>query len=320
MNPIGGARALLGADGNGGVDWAAARRAAHELTDPGDLALSDSVRGAYAEDLQAAHREIQATAGIEFDLPRTIQVQNRHHWIEATLETLETAFEPLADRPGALPGITGPLNTASIAGSVAYLSRRVLGQYDPLLFAESEPHRLYVVHPNLVSTAAELDVPVERFRRWIAFHEVAHAAEFGVAPWLRPYLAERVTGIVAELATGSLPKDQYGELNRAMTVVEGYAELLMDEAFDKPSAELRRKLDTRRQSGGPLSTVVSRLLGLDRKREQYERGRAFFDAIVAERGLEAAGAVWDEPGNLPRESELEAPGRWLDRVRPTAPN
>ncbi len=316
MNPLGGARAIVGADGDGGVDWNAAREAARSLTKSGDLDLEQTGKEGYAGDIRAARREIRDVAGIDFELPPTVEVQNRHHWIDGTLGTLESAFEPLADGSSRFPQLTGPFNTASVAGSVAYLSRQVLGQYDPLLFAEGDAHDLYIVHPNVVAAATELSVDFDRFRRWIAFHEVAHAAEFGTAPWLRSYLADRVTGVVAGLANGSVPRQQYGELNRAMTAVEGYAELLMDDAFDAEATDLRRKLDERRGSGGHLSRVISRVLGLDIKRAQYERGREFFEAIVAERGLERAGLVWADPSHLPQTAELASPGRWLDRVPP----
>ncbi|MFP4530526.1 MAG: zinc-dependent metalloprotease [Halodesulfurarchaeum sp.] len=316
MDPLGGARAIVGADGTAGVDWAAARTAARSLTRSGDLALDPAARDAYAADVRDARTEIRAATGVEFDLPPTLEVQNRRHWTDRTLSTLEAALGPLANEAGRFPAISGPLNTASIAGSVAYLSRRVMGQYDPRLFDEGRAHGLYIVHPNVVSGAAELDVRLDRFRRWIAFHEVAHAAEFGMAPWLRAYLADRVSALVAALGKGSIPRREYGELNRAMTAVEGYAELLMDAAFDDETADLRQKLDERRSDGGPLSKLIARVLGLDIKRAQYERGSAFFEAIVAARGLQGAGHVWTDPAHLPRAAELESPERWLERVPP----
>ncbi len=314
MNPIGAAEAIVGADTGGGVDWRAAQAAARDLTTPGNLDRSEAVRDHYASSIRAAKREITAVSGIEFPVPETVTVLNRHHWIEQVASMLEAGFEPLATEQATLSTITGPLNTASVAGSMAYLSRRVLGQYDPRLFAEGADPRLYILHPNIAAGAAELSVPVDRFRRWIAFHEVTHAAEFGAAPWLRSYLQERVMEIVRALAAGSIPRETYAELNRVMAVVEGYAELLMDEAFDRPSADLRRKLDERRASGGLIDQLVSKILGLDVKRAQYERGRAFFETVVAERGIEAAAQVWTAPTQLPRTGELETPSRWLQRV------
>jgi putative hydrolase len=101
-----------------------------------------------------------------------------------------------------------------------------------------------------------------------------------------------------------------------MTAVEGYAELLMDRAFDAEYADLRRKLDARRRGGGPLATIVRRVLGLGMKRRQYERGAAFFDAVADQRGVAAAAEVWETPETLPTDAEFDDPARWLARVDP----
>jgi len=63
---------------------------------------------------------------------------------------------------------------------------------------------------------------------------------------------------IATLSEGSFDRDAFRDLDAAMTVVEGYAELLMDHAFDEEYEDLRRKLDERRQGRGPCrsSSVV----------------------------------------------------------------
>jgi putative hydrolase len=99
-----------------------------------------------------------------------------------------------------------------------------------------------------------------------------------------------------------------------MTAVEGYAELVMDRAFDAEYADLRRKLEERRKGRGPVETLIRRLLGLSVKRRQYERGKAFFETVADERGIAAAGRVWDDPANLPTDDEIDAPRRWIARV------
>ena len=99
-----------------------------------------------------------------------------------------------------------------------------------------------------------------------------------------------------------------------MTAVEGYAELLMDEAFDREHADLRERLDAKRRATGPIAALLRRLIGLGLKRRQYERGKAFFAAIAAARGTGAAGAVWESPEHLPTNAELDEPERWLARV------
>jgi len=145
---------------------------------------------------------------------------------------------------------------------------------------------------------------------------VTHAAEFDAAPWLLAHLEDGIGRAVDGLAAGDLDAGAVREVDAAMTAVEGYAEFAMDRAFDADAVDLREKLDARRRAGGPLLVLVRRLLGLEYKRRQYERGKAFFDAVADARGVEAAGAVWREPAALPTPEEFERPDRWLDRVDP----
>ncbi len=332
-------RAVSEASGPGVVDWDRATAAAKASTDPGSLALTAGERADYAADVRDARTRLREVAGIDFEVPDEIEVQNRHHWIDASVGTFENVMRPIeAAATGQREGPdTGPLagptggpaagfsrdlsriaNTGSMAFTLGFLARNVLGQYDPLLLAD-EPdadHGLYFVHPNIVAVAASLDVAYPRFRRWIAFHEVTHAAEFGAAPWLPEYLESRVERGVDELTAGTLDRESFAELQTAMTAVEGYAEVLMDRAFDDEYVDLRRKLDERRGGGGPVRRIASRLLGLGLKRRQYERGAAFFRHVADARGIEAAGTVWEQPANLPTSAEIEDPEAWLVRVDP----
>jgi uncharacterized protein (DUF2342 family) len=306
-------RAVAQADDDGAIDWDAVAEAAKAATDPGDIDLSERETEAYAADVRAARRRIREVSDTTFDVPNTLEIQNRHHWVDANVATFRRVFDPLDRRPSVLPGVSQALNTATTAGALAFVARNVLGQYDPILLAEGD-HSLYFVHPNIERVADKLDVPFPRFRRWIAFHEVTHAAEFGAAPWLSDYLGARLERGVDALSEGRMERGAFEELNVAMTAVEGYAELLMDETFDEEYADLREKLDARRRGGGPLARLLKRVLGFKLKREQYERGRAFFEAVAAERGVVAAGRVWEGPEFLPTERELEEPARWLSRV------
>ncbi len=323
--------AVASASGDGVVDWAAVSEAAKSGTDPGSLDLSAADREGYATDVRDARDRIREVGGVEFDVPETVSLQNRHHWIDANVDTFRRLIEPMAeefDQP-LFPGASRVVNTGSMSFSLAFLGRHVLGQYDPLLLAEADrgrtsprsastddgpTHELYFVHPNIERTARELNVDFPRFRRWIAFHEVTHAAEFGAAEWLPGYLESRMRDTVTELAAGGLNREAFSELDAAMTAVEGYAELLMDRAFDEEYDDLRRKIDARRGGGGPVDQLIRRLLGLGLKRRQYERGAAFFTAVADAEGLETAGRVWDRPENLPTEAELDDPERWLARI------
>ena len=316
MNLFRSVRAVATADGDGIIDWDAVAVAAKSVTPKGGLDVDRGEQGEYRIDVHDAREQLRSVGGVEFELPDTIEIQHRHHWIDANINTFRRVIKPLEEQQMLLPAVSRAMNTGSMAVTLGFLGRNVLGQYDPLLLADSEEHSLYFVRPNIRQVAGALDVSYPRFRRWIAFHEVAHAAEFGAAPWLPGYLEDRMQETVSALSAGSLDREAFQELNTAMTAVEGYAELLMDAAFDDEYADLRAKLDARRQGGGPFRQLMSRLLGLGMKREQYERGARFFEHVADARGIPAAAAVWEQPANLPTDAELENPDQWLSRVSP----
>ena len=307
-------RAVTGATGEGPIDWTAVVDAAKASTDPGSLALDRDEREGYATDVGDARDRVRTVTAVEFDLPDRVEVLNRHHWLDANVETFERVMGPIEQQAEYIPGVTRILNTGSMAFALSFLSDHVLGQYDPLLLADSDNHALYFVRPNIKDVAETLDVPYPRFRRWIAFHEVTHAAEFGAAPWLPDHLEAAMLDAVEKLASGTIDRDSLGELDTTMTAVEGYAELVMDRAFDDEYQDLREKLDQRRQGRGPAERLIRRLLGLSVKRRQYERGKAFFDQIVHQRDIETAGRVWESPEMLPTDGELDDPDAWLTRI------
>ncbi|KAB1198805.1 MULTISPECIES: zinc-dependent metalloprotease [Haloferax] len=306
------------ASGTGNIDWDAVAEASKASVDPGSLDLSAEEQSGYAADVRDARDRLSVVAGVTFEVPDVVEVQNRHHWIDANVETFRRVMAPFEEHgPSVFPGVARAVNTGTFALVLSFLGNNVLGQYDPLLLAEGDDeHGLYFVHPNIRRVADSLDVDYPRFRRWIAFHEVAHAAEFGAAPWLPTHLETRMSRGIDALVDGDLDRDAFAELDTAMTAVEGYAELLMDRAFDDEYEDLRRKLDARRQGGGPIARLTRRALGLGLKRRQYERGARFFEHVADERGVAAASRVWDHPENLPTNAELDAPERWIARVSP----
>ncbi len=309
-------RSVAGASGDGPIDWAAVADAAKESTDPGSIDLTAAERSAYAADVRAARDRVREVAGVDFDLPTTVEIQHRHHWIDANVETFRRVMAPVERQAEVVPGIARIANTGSMAFALSFLGRNVLGQYDPLLLAEGDDHALYFVHPNIERAARSLAVDGDRFRRWIAFHEVAHAAEFGAAPWLPGHLESAMEEAVGALTDGRVDRESLGELDTTMTAVEGFAELVMDRAFDDDYDDLREKLDARRQGRGPVAALVRRALGLGMKRRQYERGKQFFETVADARGVAGAARVWEEPAMLPTDEELDDPAAWLARVDP----
>ena len=241
--------------------------------------------------------------------------------------------------------------TGAEAGlAVGFLSQRVIGQYDVALIGPARAPRLLFVGPNLSSARARLGVDRDLFLRWIALHETTHAVHFAAVPWLRGHvggIAEELFEKAAvevkpgeilgklvrtdprellrsvksgELATLLLPADQRRLIDRltaTMTLVEGYAEHVMDavgDRLDPGYANLRRALDRDRERRGLLDSFVSKLLGMEMKLAQYRRGKAFADEVVRAHGIRTLNRAWNEPEALPRPEELNDPASWVERV------
>lgn len=307
--------AVRRASGDGLVDWDAAAAAARESTDPGDLGRGRAEDEAYRDAFREARDGIGAVVGTTVTLPDRVELFDRHHWIDHTAASFDRIVAAAMTTPGRSHAARS-VNTGTAAFTLGYLARRVVGQYDPALFAPPDERAMFIVDPNLRRTAAELSVSVDPFRRWVVHHEVSHAAEFDLAPWLVDHLEARIERALGDLARGRLDREALRELTDVMTVIEGFAELLMDEAMADDVGYLRDRLERRRSGMGPLSQLIEWFLGITAKRRQYDRGRRFFEAVASARGVGATVAVWEGPHTLPSHDELATPRDWLDRVDP----
>jgi coenzyme F420 biosynthesis associated uncharacterized protein len=123
-----------------------------------------------------------------------------------------------------------------------------------------------------------------------------------------------------ELLRLTLGEDRWALVERmqaTMSLIEGHAEHTMDAigAEVLPSLpQLRRAMNRRRESRGLPWRVLERLMGLEMKMRQYEVGRRFCDAVVANGGPQALARAWSGPEQLPSTAELEDPAAWLLRT------
>jgi putative hydrolase len=102
-----------------------------------------------------------------------------------------------------------------------------------------------------------------------------------------------------------------------MSLLEGFSDYVMDEvgASLVPDVEqIRARFDERRKTRTPFERAMLRLTGMDLKLEQYKKGEVFVRAIADARGKTALVHLWDGPESLPRDGEIEEPGRWIARV------
>jgi coenzyme F420 biosynthesis associated uncharacterized protein len=139
-----------------------------------------------------------------------------------------------------------------------------------------------------------------------------------------PDLGE-LRGIVERARRGELLRLTLGEdrwrlverMQAAMSLIEGHAEHVMDAVGEEvlPTLpELRAAMTRRRTQKGLPWRVLEKLLGLELKMRQYETGRRFCDAVVAEGGPALLARVWSSPESLPSARELEQPSLWSARI------
>jgi coenzyme F420 biosynthesis associated uncharacterized protein len=185
------------------VSLAEARRTVSELRD-----MAGAVQ-------QPVHEVTGMSAGTDGSLGR-VAVVDRPGWIRANVDGFRVVLEPLVEQlKERAPGSGGSSGSRSAGGVMtavgsrvtgiqaglilAYLSSRVLGQYELFLPPEvspvngEQPGRLTLVAPNIVMVERELGVDTHDFRRWVCLHEETHRLQFTAVPWLRDYVQSQMT-------------------------------------------------------------------------------------------------------------------------------
>jgi coenzyme F420 biosynthesis associated uncharacterized protein len=288
--------------------------------------------------------------------PEEAVVVDRPGWAAVNVTSFRTVLDPLADRLAAkqskalAAGVTAKVAGVQMGSILAWLSSKVLGQYEALL-PEGTSGRLVLVAPNIVDTERRLGVDPGDFRLWVALHEVTHRTQFTAVPWLHDHVREEVRALLdatslddpqvllgrLKAAVTELPRggslvetlqtpEQRVVLDRVtafMSLLEGHAEHVMDGVGPTvvPSVvHIREKFQQRRkQTGGVLDRVLRRLLGLDLKALQYAEGKVFVDTCVREVGMAAFNRVWESPQTLPTRQEIRDPHAWVRRVHGGGP-
>jgi len=175
-----------------------------------------------------------------------VAVVDRPGWIRANVGGFRVVLEPLAEKlaersnavpaPGSILGTIGSRGTGIQAGLIlAYLSSRVLGQYELFLppgeggtpasgvngngsangagangaganGAGPGVGRLTLVAPNIVMVERDLNVDPHDFRRWVCLHEETHRVQFTSVPWLRGYVQGMMTEflLASDLDAGAI--------------------------------------------------------------------------------------------------------------------
>ncbi|EWC59528.1 putative hydrolase [Actinokineospora spheciospongiae] len=340
------------------IDWAVAVSTARRLARPGPVVPRSEADASVARlrSITAeAEGHVRALTGLGDGLPLLDgDVVDRDGWIAAAAASISALTD------GALPARSGRVVAGVLSGTagvqagavLAYLSSRVLGQYDP--FA-GDSGRLLLVAPNIVAARRSLEVDAQDFDMWVCLHECTHRLQFTAVPWLRDYFAEQVATFVgglddsADNALSRLPellksarakpdptssagpmgvlellqspaqRAVFDRLIALSTLLEGHADHVMDAVgpLVVPSVgTIRQRFTARRKGGGLLDRVLRSLLGIDAKMKQYAVGAKFTTEVVETVGMRAFNTIWTSPETLPLRAELSDPQAWVRRVAP----
>lgn len=201
------------------INWDLAASTAARLAPAGPV-LNQAAIGDAVESLRrladASVEHVHEITGLEAarDLrDSNVLVVDRASWAKANTQSFAVMLKPamekmLENRRGTLTpaaaSVSGAITGSQLGAVLAFLSSKVLGQYDPfaaLAEGSTAPPggRLLLVAPNIVAVERELNVAPEDFRLWVCLHEQTHRVQFAAAPWLRHHMLEQIDELSAHL-------------------------------------------------------------------------------------------------------------------------
>lgn len=200
------------------VNWEIAASTAASLTPAGPTMKPAEIARAVENIRRLADDSVAHVHAISrLDAARDLRdsellVIDRASWSRANAHSFRTLLEPALDqlaasRPevmrSASLALGGTLTGVQLGTILAFLSSKVLGQYDPFVPSRhGHGGRLMLVAPNMIAVERELNVDPSDFRLWVCLHEQTHRVQFAAAPWLRDHM----TSHIGELTSGLMDK------------------------------------------------------------------------------------------------------------------
>lgn len=143
----------------------------------------------------------------------SVLVVDRATWSKANTQSFSVILKPavekmLENRKGSVgqtaAAISGAATGTQLGAILAFLSSKVLGQYDPFAALAEDTQvpaagRLLLVAPNIISVERQLNVTPDDFRLWVCLHEQTHRVQFAAAPWLRHHMLAEIDGLSGHL-------------------------------------------------------------------------------------------------------------------------
>jgi coenzyme F420 biosynthesis associated uncharacterized protein len=303
------------------IDWDLAVGTAKTLM-PAGPALSGKQAARIVEELRIAAgqglHEAEKISKLTSTASSQTLVVDRGGWAKAVSQNFAAMLPELPHTPSALPLIAG----AELGAVLSILGTRVLGQFDP--FAGP---RLLLNAPTITQIRGELNLNARDFYLWIATHEQTHRLQFEHAPWIPVVMKQILAEVFEPLGekTNSMNdigariksmRSEVGELTSIMSVLEGHAMVVMNDVSSIASIKtIQNRFTARGKNRSPWATWIGKLLGMDAKARQYERGAKFVRHLVDEIGYGEFNTIFSDRELFPSSEELDSPALWLARTR-----
>jgi len=323
------------------IDWTVASRVGVALVRPGPK-LTAGERAAAVSRLRAAAgraaelvSEASRLPGAEAATHGTTLVVDRAGVVRANAAAMSMLLDDLGDdeasRLKALLQTGGAKVTGAGGGVVlAVIGTAILGQYEP--FSD----RLLLSAPTVEAVRADIAASPDDFALWVCLHEQTHRHQFAAAPWMREYMRNLVRSAVARdddgvqgddaavdgLGVVGIVADDWlkaviGQVTALMSLLEGYADMLMDTAGAAVISSLpsiRSAIDQRRRvKKHDLMSLLRRAFGFDAKIDQYVVGKSFCEFVSGRAGMDGLNVAFTSPDTLPTVDELHNPDKWVAR-------
>ena len=348
-------------NGTSSVDWkvaSAAARKALSWKPPLDPEVFAEVEADFTEATQRAEALVAEVTGLRPAAGHARAVTlDCPEWVDANLASFERLLRPAMDKHAGsgwsrlvreMP-VGQQAAGLEVGFLLAWMSCRVLGQYDILPGTPAGEDAVYYLAPNIVGVERRHGFAPRDFRLWIAVHEVTHRVQFTGVEWMERYfldLVERATsisfdssavldsvnlivaaarrgenplrdgGIVGLLASGEQLATVH-EAQALMSLLEGHADVVMGSVGDDviPGASrFASVLSERRTKARGGAKFLQQLLGIEAKLRQYRDGERFVESVIEQCGTAGFSRVWERAENLPTAEEIRDPGRWVERV------
>lgn len=200
------------------INWELAAASAAKLTSAGPQVSPREIAEVVAELRAAADASIGYVHQITgLDAAKDLRdsdllIVDRASWAKANTQSFQALMAPALEHLSrtkkeqlttASAALGGTLTGAQFGAILAFLSSKVLGQYDPFGPAKNgSGGRLMLVAPNILAVERELNVEPADFRLWVCLHEQTHRVQFAAAPWLKDHMLAHIS----ELTEGLLDK------------------------------------------------------------------------------------------------------------------